>query len=453
MDFNVHKICRVCLEEGAPNPLTSIYSTEFAMMPSQMLMMCSKIRVYKTDGLPAGICNNCLYRLGVAYHFQQECENSDMRLRQYLGLHESWRHDAATNTEFVANEIKPMPPTNHQLNSSDDEEAHTEALKRSRKRRSRYQRKPPESHKKRGPKPVPKLPHTCYVATCHKSFKCAAQLTQHIRTHTGEKPYACSYCAQRFAQKYNLKVHERTHTGNKPFQCEICSKQFSALGNFQAHQKIHSGVRDQICSLCQKAFYTAGDLSKHMITHTGIKNHHCDVCGKSFSRRRDMRAHKLKLHPLEASTEHDIVDDDDDEAIDTDPVGLDAGLDHALFKCPDCDKAYNTAESLSLHFRTHAANNNLLNLPLPPPAPPPPMSHHYHPHHHPAATPSATAAAAMHHHDALQLHHLAPPNAATHQMGMAAMAHMLAPPPPPPPTPSESRYTMLHHTAAQRLHY
>lgn len=45
MDFNVHKICRVCLEEGAPSPLTSIYSTDFAMMPSQMLMMCSKIRV------------------------------------------------------------------------------------------------------------------------------------------------------------------------------------------------------------------------------------------------------------------------------------------------------------------------------------------------------------------------------------------------------------------------
>ncbi|KAL7741732.1 hypothetical protein ACLKA6_000346 [Drosophila palustris] len=444
MDFNVHKICRVCLEEGAPSPLTSIYSTEFAMMPSQMLMMCSKIRVYKTDGLPAGICNNCLYRLGVAYHFQQECENSDLRLRQYLGLHESWRHDAATNTEFVASEVKPLPQTN-QLNSSDDEEGQTDAMKRS-KRRSRYQRKPPESHKKRGPKPVPKLPHTCYVATCHKSFKCAAQLTQHIRTHTGEKPYACSYCAQRFAQKYNLKVHERTHTGNKPFQCEICSKQFSALGNFQAHQKIHSGVRDQICSLCQKAFYTAGDLSKHMITHTGIKNHHCDVCGKSFSRRRDMRAHKLKLHPLESSTEHDIVDDDDDEPIDTDPVGLDT-LDHAHFKCPDCDKAYDTADSLSLHFRTHAANNNLLNLPLPPPAPPP-MSHHYH-HHHPGAAPPSTA---MHHHDALQLHHLAPPNAAT-QMGMAAMAHMLAPPPPPPPTPSEGRYTMLHHTAAQRLHY
>ncbi|EDW54569.1 zinc finger protein OZF [Drosophila sechellia] len=413
MDYNIHKICRVCLEEL--HPVTSIYSTDFAMMPSVMLMQCAKIRVFKTDGLPSVICNNCIYRLGVAFHFKQECENSDLRLRQYLGILESWRQDAATNTDFVE---KPLDP---QRDSDEEEPVDAKVSKR----RSRYQRKPPEEHKKRGPKPVPKMPHTCYE--CHKSFKCIAQLTQHIRTHTGEKPYQCSFCIQRFAQKYNLKVHERTHTGDKPFQCEICSKQFSALGNFQAHQKIHLGVRDQVCSLCQKGFYTAGDLSKHMITHTGIKNHHCDVCGKAFSRRRDMRTHKLKLHPLESSTNHDIVDDDDDEAIDTDPVGLDT-LDHAHFKCPDCDKAFDTADSLSLHFRTHAANNNLLNLPLPPA---PPMSHHYH-------------------HDAL--HHLGPPNPAT-QMGMAAMAHMLAPPPPPPPTPSEGRYTMLHHTAAQRLHY
>lgn len=56
------------------------------MMPSSMIMMCAKIRVYKKDGLPEVICNNCIYRLGVAYHFKQECENSDIRLRQYLGL-------------------------------------------------------------------------------------------------------------------------------------------------------------------------------------------------------------------------------------------------------------------------------------------------------------------------------------------------------------------------------
>lgn len=40
MHFNSN--CRVCLEDTA---LNSIFSTEFAMLPCDMMMLCSKIRV------------------------------------------------------------------------------------------------------------------------------------------------------------------------------------------------------------------------------------------------------------------------------------------------------------------------------------------------------------------------------------------------------------------------
>lgn len=85
MDYNINinKICRVCLEEGV---LTSIFNTEFAMQPAEMIALCARIRVYRDDGLPPVICNNCIYRLGAAYHFKQQCENSDLRLRSYLGM-------------------------------------------------------------------------------------------------------------------------------------------------------------------------------------------------------------------------------------------------------------------------------------------------------------------------------------------------------------------------------
>lgn len=44
MDYNINinKICRVCLEE---NVLTSIFNTEFAMIPAEMLMLCAKVKV------------------------------------------------------------------------------------------------------------------------------------------------------------------------------------------------------------------------------------------------------------------------------------------------------------------------------------------------------------------------------------------------------------------------
>uniref|UniRef100_A0A182R9L4 ZAD domain-containing protein n=1 Tax=Anopheles funestus TaxID=62324 RepID=A0A182R9L4_ANOFN len=82
MDYNISRLCRVCLEEGV---FTSIFSTELVpMAPANMLVMCSNVKVSRDDGLPSTICNNCMYRLGVAFHLKQQCENSDMRLRQYM---------------------------------------------------------------------------------------------------------------------------------------------------------------------------------------------------------------------------------------------------------------------------------------------------------------------------------------------------------------------------------
>ncbi|XP_026479847.1 zinc finger protein 235-like [Ctenocephalides felis] len=284
MEIDVIKLCRVCLEDGAT---MSLFSTDFAVMPSHMMWMCAKIKVLKDDGMPPSICNNCIYRLGVAYHFLQQCENSDARLRHFLGLEmRKLGQEVATMTD------EPWPTLTG--NGSDENSKDKKAKKTKTPKRTRYKRKAPDECKKRGPKTLPKVPQTCYE--CQKTFKCAAQLQMHIRTHTGERPFACTYCTRRFAQKHNLAIHIRTHTGEKPFQCEICSKQFSALGNFQAHQKIHKGIRDQVCPVCNKGFITPGDLSRHMVTHTGIKNHHCDICGKSFSRGRDMMNHKKKVH-------------------------------------------------------------------------------------------------------------------------------------------------------------
>uniref|UniRef100_A0A8C6KC58 C2H2-type domain-containing protein n=1 Tax=Nothobranchius furzeri TaxID=105023 RepID=A0A8C6KC58_NOTFU len=42
-------------------------------------------------------------------------------------------------------------------------------------------------------------------------------LCLHKKVHTGQKPFVCEHCEQRFSQKTHLNRHMIVHTGQKPF--------------------------------------------------------------------------------------------------------------------------------------------------------------------------------------------------------------------------------------------
>ncbi|XP_056279836.1 zinc finger protein 335 isoform X4 [Pseudoliparis swirei] len=155
-------------------------------------------------------------------------------------------------------------------------------------------------YRKRKTELVPKVSEfLCPV--CHRIYPMQKRLTQHMKTHSSEKPHMCDKCGKSFKKRYTFKMHLLTHIqslGDSKFKCEFCNYTCDNKKLLLNHQLSHTNDRPFKCDYCKYSTCKEEFLVSHLaIKHTGEKPFSCDLCHFTTKHRKNLRLHVQCRHP------------------------------------------------------------------------------------------------------------------------------------------------------------
>ncbi|XP_015930388.1 zinc finger protein 235 [Parasteatoda tepidariorum] len=148
-----------------------------------------------------------------------------------------------------------------------------------------------------------------FCSECSKTFPSPESLHEHVQliheqsTRLASNRYLCNICQKVFCLKGDLTRHLNSHNGVKPYECEHCNKSFTLKSNLRQHLTTHQVDKSFACPMCSKSFGNRRNLNLHLRRHEQARaNFTCTKCGRSFLAKSDHFFHDCVKNETSSSS-------------------------------------------------------------------------------------------------------------------------------------------------------
>ena len=137
--------------------------------------------------------------------------------------------------------------------------------------------------------------------TCEKWLSSKLKLKNHMRIHTGERPFQCNFCPMSFLSEGTMYGHQKER---HPEDWETNKEQIKARNNEERKRKMRESYRDgKRKKRTSTLIYGNGNGEAPILDEeTGMVNEdlfQCDFCDKAFITKTYLLAHQKEVHEQE----------------------------------------------------------------------------------------------------------------------------------------------------------
>ncbi|KAM9296699.1 zinc finger protein 335 [Gastrophryne carolinensis] len=135
---------------------------------------------------------------------------------------------------------------------------------------------------------------------CNRVYSMQKRLTQHMKSHSSEKPHMCDKCGKAFKKKYTFKMHLLTHlhcVDESRYKCEFCEYVCEDRKQLLNHQLTHMNDKPFKCNQCKYHTFRQDFLLSHQATkHAAGKPFACEYCHFTTKHKKNLRLHVQCRH-------------------------------------------------------------------------------------------------------------------------------------------------------------